>query len=342
MKREAGEKGLVMRKLLWACGILALLWCAFWAAGTYAVRAGVMQGVAQGLRDGTLYAPPVVAMAGFPARFDLRVQGIDAGDPRSGIRWQTPFLQVQAALWRPWHVVALLDDDHVLTLPDQQLSLAADDMRASITVTPDSTLTLTQFAVTLTQPVLVSSQGWRSAGDIAEAHVNLRPSPANSYAIVLAATNIVADPAFAVATGLDGTIARITLDGTATFSAPLDRMAGQTQPQVTDITLTNTQVAWGDVQMTATGTITADVNGFAAGRIDIAITGWRSLVTALVGTGTITPQAAPTVEGLLGAMAAQGGNPDVLALPLIFANGRGTFGPLPLGAAPRMRQMAVN
>lgn len=344
MNREAGEKGLMMRKLLWAGGLLALLWSAYWAVGTYAVRTGVAQGVDQALRDGVISTPPTVAMTGFPTRFALAVQGIDAGDPRSGLRWQTPSLQLEAALWRPWRVVALLDDENVLTLPGEQLSLTADDARASLTVTPDGNLTLSQFAITLTQPVVQSSNGWRSGGDIAEMHVNLlpAPAPANSYAIVLDATNIGVDPAIMTATGLDGTIAKIMLDGTATFSAPLDRMARQTQPQITGIALTKTRVAWGAVQMTAAGTVTADTEGFAAGRIDIEITGWRSLVGALVGTGTITPEAAPTVEGLLGAMAAQGGNPDVLVLPLIFANGRGSLGPLPLGAAPRMQQMTLN
>jgi hypothetical protein len=56
-----------------------------------------------------------------------------------------------------------------------------------------------------------------------------------------------------------------------------------------------------------------------------------------VAAGAIKPDVAPTITGFLNAIATQGGDPEVIPLPLIFANGRGTLGPLPLGPAPRLR-----
>ncbi|MGL4319419.1 MAG: DUF2125 domain-containing protein [Paracoccaceae bacterium] len=324
-----------MRKLVWFCGVLAVLWSGAWVAGTYAIRQAAQQGVAQAAAQGHVIAPDVLT-GGFPTAFDVTLQDLTIGNPETGLRWQTPDVQVQAALWRPWHVVALLNDEHTVLLHSDTLKLSLDDGRASMTVTPDTYLTLSQLALTLTQPALESSFGWRGAGDVAEVHVNLLAEPANSYAVALNASNIQLDPTFSAITGLDGSIAKVAMDGTASFAVPLDRFAGDQPPQITAFSLSPATLQWGDVLATATGSIAANADGLAEGRIDVTIKGWRKLIPALVATGAITPNVAPTVEGFLNAIAAQGGDPETLSVPLIYQNGLGTFGPLPLGPAPRM------
>jgi hypothetical protein len=329
------KRGNAVRKLMWLGIVLAVLWCGYWAAGTYAIRQAAQQGIEQATAKGSFISPDVIT-GGFPTAFDVTLTQLDIGNPEGGVRWQTPDMQVQAALWQPWHVVAQLNDDHSFALPDQTLTLNLDDGRAGLTVTPDSSLTLSQLALTLTQPALQSSHGWRGAGDVAEVHVNLLPAPANSYAIALNVRNVALDPAFITGTGLNGTIAKIALDGTATFATPLDRFAGENPPQMTAISLSPVTLEWGDILATANGSIAANADGIAEGRVDITIHGWRRLIPALVGTGAITPEAAPTIEGFLNAMAAQGGDPETLAVPLIYQNGSGMLGPIPLGPAPRM------
>ncbi len=315
--------------------MIAALWCGYWAAGTYAIHRGVMQGIDAALRQGN-HISPVIVTAGFPTSFDVTLQDLDLGHPPTGMRWQTPTLQVQAAMWRPWHVVALLDDAHTLTTPTEELALLADDIRASLTVTPDTSLTLSQFATTLIRPALQSSLGWRGVGDIAEIHLNHMPDQPNTYAATLNLTNVQIDPAFMTATGLDGTIARIAVDGTITLSAPLDRFAGQTQPQVTAIALSNAGLEWGDVTVAASGTINADAQGLAEGRIAITVTNWRLLVSALVGTATVSASEGRMIEGFLNAIATEAGDAETLSVPLVYQNGVGLLGPIPLGPAPRL------
>jgi hypothetical protein len=324
-----------MRKLVWLVGIVAVLWSGYWGAGTYAIRKAAMQGIDEATSQGNFISPDV-AMAGFPTAFDMTLERLDIGNPDNSVRWQSPSVQVQAATWRPWHVVALLNDEHVFTTLAEEIRLVADDARASVTVTPDTGLALSQAAITLTRPNLQSSLGWHTGSAVAELHVNLLTDSANSYAINLHAADILIDPVLLATTGLEPTIPRIAADATVTLSAPLDRMAGETQPKVTSIALSNAILEWGEVNALATGQIAANADGLAEGRIDITIKGWRKLIPVLVATGAITPEVAPTVTGFLNAMASQGGDPETLILPLVYQNGVGTLGPLPLGPAPRM------
>lgn len=324
-----------MRKLIWGVVGLVLVWSGYWFAGTWAVQSAVTQGLKQANAQGVT-ASGGVETAGFPTAFDITLRDLDLGNPVTGLRWQTPVVQLQAATWRPWHVVALLADDHTITLPDQQLLVRVDDARASLTLAADTDLTLMQIAATLTQPALQSSLGWRGAADIVEIHLNLLPDQPNAYGLRFDAANLVPDPGFTAVSGLAGAISVIRLDGTLALTAPLDRHAGKTHPMLDSFDLAEGRIVWGDIVLTAKGRLMADANGQAEGRIDIYVTGWRGVIDALVAAGTITEQAAPTIAGLLGAMAAQGGDPGVLPLPLVFANGRGTLGPLPLGPAPRL------
>jgi hypothetical protein len=325
-----------LRKLYWIVGILAVLWSGYWALGTYALRQGAYQAIAEATRNGNFISPDI-ASAGFPTSFDITLERLDIGSAESGLRWETPSLRLQAAAWRPWHLVALLDDQHSFAMATEDITLSVDDARASLTVTPDSSLTLSQLAVTLIQPMVQSSRAWKGSADLAEVQVNLLPNgPANSYAVVADAINTVLDPTFVAATGLDRTISRIDLDATLSFSAPIDRHAGATKPQITAVTLQGLKIEWGQVVLSADGSITADTDGLAKGRIDLTVQGWRRLVPAMVGIGAITPEVAPSVTGFLNAMAAQGGDPETLAIPLVYQNGVGTFGPIPLGPAPRL------
>jgi hypothetical protein len=326
-----------MRRLTWAAGVLAVLWCGYWAAGTYAIRSGAAAALQEAARHGTLETVPQIAMAGFPTAFDVQLQPMDLRNPSSGLRWQSPSLRLHAALWQPWRIVASLADDHVLTLPDQQLAIVASEPRASLSVTPNARAALSQVTATLADAVIRSSQGWQFAAAKVAFDTTLQAEPAHTYRITLDATDLQPDPVLMARTGLADSLQTVRLEALATLSGPLDRTSGETPPALEQLHLLQAQVLWGTVQLTAAGTITPDAEGLAEGRIDISITDWRLLVAALVGVGVITADAAPTVEGLLGAFAAQDGTPDVLTMPVVFAGGRASLGPLPLGPAPRLR-----
>ncbi len=325
-----------MRALTWIVGILAVLWAGYWFIGSRAVETGAVDWFATQNANGAVADYGTLNVAGFPNRFDLTLTDVEIGNPVTGVQWRAPVLQAFAMTWKPWHIIAILKGEQRVDLPDQSLVIATGDARASVVFQANTDLGLSRFSASATQAKVVSSQGWTVTADVAELHTRLNPVAANAHDIALDATDLAPDPSLITGTTLPAQIAHIRMQATVTFSAPLDRRAGDAQPRVTGLRVDEGSLLWGDLTVATTGEIAANADGLAEGRIAMTIKGWRNAMPMLITTGMVSTEVAPTVENLLTAMAAQGGDPDTLVLPLVFANGRATLGPLPLGPAPRL------
>jgi hypothetical protein len=327
-----------MRRLAGGAVVLALLWSGYWALGTWALQQGVAQAVAQARTQGLQASLGAVDSTGYPLRFVLRMQDVDLGDPVTGQRWQVPGLALRIAAWRPWVADLSLTGDQRISLPGQDLLLQATALAGRLATAPDPDLPLSAIDIALAEARLQSSLGWQVALGDAQLVMSADPATPGAYDMRLDVAGLEPDPALIAATGLPAAISRVALRGAVTLTAPLDRHAGQTQPRLQALSVTEAQAIWGPVTLTIAGQVMAGEGGLADGRLEIGITGWRNLVPLMVAARAITPELAPTVEGLLNALAAEDGDAETLSLPLIFAAGRGTLGPLPLGPAPRLNQ----
>jgi hypothetical protein len=121
------------------------------------------------------------------------------------------------------------------------------------------------------------------------------------------------------------------------FTAPLALNAGSVRPELQAIEFSKVNFGWGALALHAEGLLEADAQGFAAGRIMLELTNWDRLPAVLVATGAIDPKVAPTIGTMLKAMATQSPDPSVLSLALDMKDGRMSFGPFPLGEAPRFQ-----
>ena len=335
-----------MRKLLVLLLVLTGLWSGYWFLGSSAIRHAAEDWFAGAAANGIQAENSDLSVAGFPNRFDLTVTDLVLRDPASGIGWQAPFVQVFAMTWKPWHIIAALPPGQVVTLPDQEVTLAAEGLRASFRARPATDLPLASVIVESGPFTASSSAGWTAAAGSAVASISADEEvpgagdAPNAYVLALAASDLAPDPAvmqrIAAEAGLPPRIATLRLVATATLTAPLDRFAGETHPRLAALELTDSQFAWGALSATASGRIAPDDQGFAAGRIEIAVTNWQPLVPALVAAGAIKPDMAETLTRLLTALAQESGDPDALNLPLTLADGRVSLGFLPLGEAPRM------
>jgi hypothetical protein len=325
-----------MRALTWIVGILAVLWSGYWFVGSRAVETAATDWFAAQNATGMVAGYGTLNVAGFPNRFDLTVTEVALGNPVTGVQWQVPTVQVFAMTWKPWHIIAILDGEQRVELPDQSLVITTGDARASVVFQPNTDLGLSRLSASLTLTKVVSSLGWAVAADVAELHTRLNPTTTNAHDIALDATNLTPDSTLLTDTTLPPTITKIRLRATATFSAPLDRNAGTSQPRIVGWRVQEGSILWGGLSVDTKGEIAANADGLAEGRIDFTIRGWRLAVPMLVTVGAVKPDVAPTIENLLNAMASQTGDPETLVLPLVFANGRATLGPLPLGPAPRL------
>jgi hypothetical protein len=325
-----------MRAMMWIVGILAAVWAGYWFVGSRAVESATVAWFDQAMGQGLVASNKGVNVAGFPNRFDLTITAPDIGNPQTGVQWQSPDLTIYAMTWKPWHIITVLANTHTLTLPGQTLGITTTDARASVKAVPNASLPLDQIDVSVAGPKVTSTLGWSLSSDGVEFHTRRDVSIANGHEVSLVIPNLRPDAALIAATGLPDSIQIIRFDATGSFSAPLDRNAEQTQPRLTGLRVKEGTLLWGDLSIAAQGEIASNADGLAEGRIDITIKGWRRAIPMIVAMGLIQPNVAPTVEGMLNAMALQTGDAEVLALPLVYKAGRGNLGPIPLGAAPRL------
>lgn len=321
-----------MRGLLWVTVILAALWGGYWWAGARGVEQAATGWIDDQRARGLMVAHDGLTVSGFPNRFDLTVTGLSVADPARDTGWTTPFVQVFAMTWKPWHLIAATPGGQTITLPGQVLTLDGSRIMASLVLTPGTDLALKETVASGEGLALSSTLGWRMTAEKVVASTRADATTANTHRLGLQATGLAPDPQIAAAAGLPAAIDTAHLDARATFSAPIDRNAGQTRPRLTALALDRARLDWGRLKIAATGTLAADAAGFAAGDITLTVEDWPALPRLLVAMGVVTPEAEPTLAAGLKGFAK--GDPTRLEVTLTFADGQMRLGLIPLGLAP--------
>lgn len=337
-----------MRKLLFLMVALVALWSGYWFVGSNAVRKGVNGWFADASAQGLVAENTGVTVAGFPNRWDLTVDGLHLADLDAAFGWKAPFVQVFAMTWKPWHIIAAFPPEQTVFVPDDVITLTSEDLKASLRAAPSTDLPLAEVRLAGASLGLKSQQGWTLG--LGEFTLGLRADPAlgdAGYELGFDLAPLTPDPAFvarvrAVAipdlpqSDLPDTVESLWGSVYLGFSAPLDRHVGETKPYLTRIEVNQLNAAWGKLALTAKGLIEADDQGFAAGDILVEVTNWDRLPAILVAAGVVKPEMAPTIARGMQALASQSPDLTVLALKLTLADGQMSFGPFPLGPAPRM------
>ncbi len=313
-----------MRALLWMTGVLAVLWGGYWVVGSRTALSGAKAWLDS---SGVVYQD--VSVAGFPNRFDVTMTGISATDTASGLGWRAPFLQVFAMGWKPWHLIAALPNNQDITYLDHKVSVGSTRMMGSLLLVPGADLALSETVAEGEGLLLRSPLGWQVAAQ--KAVVSTRATgQGNDHRFGLAVTGISSGD-LVPDTGLPAVIDAVRVDAVLGFSAPLDRHAGRTQPQIKAIDLTEARLDWGDLGLFASGQLAPDAAGFAAGEVALQVTGWQVLPRALRGFGLIDAAFEPK---LMQGLALMSGGQDSVSVTVRARDGQLFMGPLPLGPAP--------
>ena len=321
-----------MRFLGWGVTAVVAVWGVWWWIAATAMERSVDAWFA-GLRSAGWQAEAQGAsVAGFPARLDLTVTAPVLYDPLAGAGWSGPFAQVLTLAYKPWHVIAALPPDQVLTLGGTNLRLTADRLRASVVAMPAPALPLDRTAVEGDGLRLALPPGGIAAASLrAGTRANGGAARHDVAAVLRGVSFNLPLPPEAPAGAAD-----LRLDATLTFDAPLDRHAGTARPALRALTLHGAEFTWGPIAATAAGTVESDAAGFASGRIELAVDDWPRALALAVAAGMIDPALAPTWAAIAVGLADAAGTPGRVALPLTFAGGRASLGPLPIGRAPRL------
>lgn len=326
-----------MRVLIWIAVVFAALWGGYWFVGSTVVERGVAQWFDDQAALGMTAKREDISVSGFPSRLDLTITGPELADPLAGWSWKAPFVQVLSMTWKPWHLIAAFPNDQQVRANGQEIDITSSKMAASVRVSPSMDVTLQEVVIEGHDILADSDAGWT----VGAKSVVLALAPDTSDPMAQRLGLRIADlmPASNLAglvPELGDTISSLHLDTILMFTAPLDRHVAETQPRLTGVTVTGLDLTWGSMKVRASGQVDRASDGFAKGQIDFQIENWRQIPALGVAMGLIRLEMADAISRGIEAMARAGGDPDLLKMPLIFADGRMSFGPVPLGAAPRM------
>ncbi|MEC9102250.1 MAG: DUF2125 domain-containing protein [Pseudomonadota bacterium] len=327
-----------MKRLLIVVLAAAALWSAYWLVGAQSSRSAFTTWFEDRRAEGWVAEYDDFALRGFPNRFDATWEGLSLADPDSGLAFDLPIFQLLALSYRPTHVIAVGPHAIGIATPADKFTLASDQLRASLRLTPDAALEL-ERAVLEGDNLLLS--GAESAG---LSHLNLAAERLGdaTYRTGINAKGLT--PPMALLQEVLGTDAlpdrmeSLTLDATVTFDRPWDITAIETarpQPQIIDLTTLDAQ--WGVMKIQAKGRIEADAQGRATGTVNLQATRWQDMLTIARQSGALTDTAARMAEGVLSMAAQASGNPDRLDAEITLRDGQAYLGFIPLGPVPPLR-----
>lgn len=330
-----------MRALLLIVLVMSGLWAGYWFVGSRAVEQGVTGWFAAQASGPLQASHEGVDVAGFPNRFDLTVTQPRVLDEVTGIGWTAAFAQVFAMSWKPWHVIATLPQEQMVILPGQDVAVTSTLVQGSAVAEPGTDLVLDRTSVVADGLALRSTAGWEVSATSARFATRRAPEDALAHEVGVELTTVQPDAAFRMAlqgqSDLPEQIDQMRVDAWVDLSAPIDRHIGATRPAVEAVRLREAMLRWGDLVISGRGDVVPSADGRAEGRIEIRVENWRKMVPVLIAAGLITPQVQETVTRAMELMAQQDGTPEVLDVPLVFALGRMSLGPIPLGPAPFLR-----
>lgn len=330
-----------MRRLLVVVAVAALAWAGYWFIGARAVESGLAIWIDQRRDEGWVADYATLRTQGFPNRFDTTITDLQLADPQTGVAWSVPFFQILALSYKPNHVIAIWPDEQTVATPFQTITVTNDRMRGSVVLRPGTSLELDRSVFELRDFRLDSSLGWSASLDSGSLGTRPAVGKVDTHDVGFDAVGVRPSRDLLKALNPGGTLPevfeKLHVETTISFDAPWNRFAIEDQrPQITKLDLGILQANWGQMDLHAAGTLDVDAAGAPTGRITVRAKNWREMLQLAVASGVVAEGIAPTIERALELLSEMSGNPKTLDAPLSFQNGVMSFGPIPLGPAPRL------
>ena len=121
-----------MKRLLVVIIVATLAYCGWWFHAAQDLRSDVEDWFAGQSAKGWTATYTDLTMRGFPSRTDLTITNPDITGPEGGFAWRAPFLQILALSYKPGHVILVWPDTQTLVMPDGEMAVSSDGLRASV------------------------------------------------------------------------------------------------------------------------------------------------------------------------------------------------------------------
>ncbi len=336
-----------MRKLTFFFALLlvaAIGWGAFWFIGASTVEKALGNWLAERRAEGWVAQAASLETRGFPNRFDTTFEGLDLADPDTRVAWSTPVFQLLSLSYKPTHLIAVWPAEQHVATPFGSYTLDAESMRGSIIVAPSLALETQSSTIEATGATITAAAGWTATLDHAQLSMRQQPDAPMAHTYDLYLTLSQLDPGETFLAPLKGVveippmIEEITITGSARFDKAWDVSAiDVARPQPRSLTIDSLTAHWGTLVLAGRGSLDIDVNGNPAGEIAFEATNWRDMIAIAEATGALTEDQARAVTRALSMVAQLSGDPSRLELSLNFTRGVTFLGPIPIGAAPKIR-----
>ncbi len=337
------QTGRAMRLVIWAIAGLAALWSGYWYVAAETKRSVLERWFDERRAAGWAAEHAAIRVGGYPYRFETRLEGLMLADPRRGIAWQAPELQILALAYEPNHVLVFWPTRQTLASPHETVEIRAGEMQASAVFRPGAALEIDRAMMTLAAVTMQSDAGWQAGLEKGIAALRAVEGRVNAHDFAIDAQELLLPGPLRARLDRSGLlperIGTLKLRLAAGFDAPLDRhVIEEGRPGITDLRLDDLNAVWGRLELRATGRVVADAQGYAEGEIFVRAQNWQEMLAMAVAAGAIGENMAQVLESGLRVLARISGNPDTIDAPLTFAGGRVALGPIGLGVAPRLRQ----
>ncbi|SNS18595.1 DUF2125 domain-containing protein [Tropicimonas sediminicola] len=329
-------------RLLWLTLLVALAWSAWWGWGAWRAKSDLVGWMEARRADGWQAEWGDVSVAGYPTRIDRTITDITLANTEAGWVWNAPFVQILGLNYEKDHVILVWPDSMTLQTPRERIAIGGEELRGSLTFRPGPARELDEAVLVFRDLTLASDAGWTSA--VAEARLATRPVESESVAqqIGLEITGLRPRAPMMqrmAERGLvPGTIETLSADLVVTFDRPWDRSAlEQARPQPREIEVRNVAASWGQLELRVAGDLTVGPDGLASGDLLVKATNWEEILEVARESGALPDGIADTVESALRLVSGLAGSSSTLDIPVTLSDGRMRMGPVPLGAAPRLR-----
>ncbi|KIC15640.1 DUF2125 domain-containing protein [Leisingera sp. ANG-DT] len=318
-----------------------LVWSLYWAAAAWGLKRGISAWFEVQENRGWQAEYAGLETQGYPFRHQTRISRPTLADPRSGTAWRADWLELSSpAAWPGQLELHFPATAQRLSYFDRTAVIAADGLQASLHLKPGAALELEQMAAVADSWQITRSGETVLSGAALDLRMVQTERP-ETYRITADAREFAPRAAWrrllAASAPLPERFDTLALEMAVAFDAPWDRSAlEQRRPQPRRIDLKLADARWGDLRLKATGALTVDEQGLPEGEIALQAENWRGLVLMAERSGALPPSLRNSVERVLGLLAGASGNPQNLDITLGLADGYVTFGPLPMGHAPRL------
>ncbi|MCB2129567.1 MAG: DUF2125 domain-containing protein [Rhodobacteraceae bacterium] len=325
-----------MRFILWMVAAIAVLYSGYWYSASRTLQGEATASLAE-LQAAGLANVGTVSVSGFPSRFDVTVDAPEFSSADGQLGWAADQANIHALSYQPNHVITIFPETQTLRIGSERITLRSPDLRASAVFGLSSDLPLDRATLAGSDLGAESSAGWMAELATLRAAIRQGASPeAPEIGIEMADVSVQGPLAeLLLRAGLPARAEHARLDAIIGLNRPIDRNTPLSGIEPRSADIRSVELDWNGVEIRGRGALTVLGSGQLDGRIDLDIRQWQRLFGLIRETGAVQPNMENGLRQMLTLMAAGSGDPDILRLPLIFAAGRMSLGPVPLGPAPR-------